>query len=397
MIRIDREKCTGCKLCEKACPHNAITILNRKAEIDLTTCTFCGICVDSCFKERAITLELNNNKDINKLKQYNGISVFIEILKNEIHPISIEILGEARRLAESNNLEVTALLIADFINTDIKTLFHYGADNVVYYKSPDYTYFRNELFTEIAVDFINNNKPSIFLAGATSIGRSFIPKVAAQVKTGLTADCTKLELVKHESLLLGTRPAFGGNLMATIICEDTRPQFATVRHHVMKPIEPDVSRNGKIAIIDNFLVGSNPLSMILEVVEENCSSISITEAELIVAGGYGIGSKENFRFIEELADLIGGTFAASRSAVDSGWAPYSHQVGQTGKTVNPKLYLAFGISGAIQHIAGMQSSDYIIAVNSDPDAEIFKYADIGLCGDALEILPNLIKALKKKI
>lgn len=184
--------------------------------------------------------------------------------------------------------------------------------------------------------------------------------------------------------------------MATIVCEDSRPQFATVRHHVMKSMKPDPKRKGEIEIIDDFDLNTKELSSVLKIIRESNSTLSLTESNIIVAGGFGLKSKENFKLIIELSNLLNGAFAASRSAVDSGWAPYSHQVGQTGKTVNPKLYLAFGISGAIQHIAGMQSSDYIIAVNSDPDAEIFNVADIGICAEALEILPTLIKKLKNK-
>lgn len=396
MIYIEKSKCTGCRLCEKACPQNSISMNKRKAEIDITTCTICGICIDTCSKEKAISLLINRTRDTAKLKEYNGITVFIETKYHEINPISFEILGEARRLADSANLKVTGLIISDSDNLSPEVLFSYGADKVVFYKNKDYKFFRNELYSEITLNFIKEHKPAIFLAGASAIGRSFIPQVAAELKTGLTADCTKLEIAQTNSLLMGTRPAFGGNLMATIICEDSRPQFATVRQHVMKTIDPDYKREGTIEIIEEPDLEIKQLSSVLKVIEESTSAKSITESEIIVAGGYGLKSKENFKLIIKLANLLKGAFAASRSAVDSGWAPYSHQVGQTGKTVNPKLYLAFGISGAIQHIAGMQSSDYIIAVNSDPDADIFNIADIGICSDALEILPTLIKALEDK-
>lgn len=392
MISIDKSKCTGCKLCIKSCPHSAIQVTDKKAEIDLTLCTLCGLCIGSCKKEKAISFSKLSRYDKTQLSQYSGITVFIETFNDSICPISIEILSEARKLAQKSDIEVIALLIGDKI--EYNSLYHYGADEIVLYKSHKFINFRNELFTDIVVDYIHNHKPAIFLAGATSIGRSFIPRVATEVRSGVTADCTKLEISKKDTLLLGTRPAFGGNLMATIICENSRPQFATIRQHVMKVEKPDLKRKGKITIINNFTPKSNPISRITEIIEDNASNSSITEADIIVAGGLGIGSKENFEQIIKLADILGGAYAASRSAVDLGWAPYSHQVGQTGKTVNPKLYIAIGISGAIQHVAGMQSSDYIIAINSDPNAEIFNIADAGFIGDALEILPNLIKKIK---
>lgn len=392
MINVNRTKCTGCKLCLKSCPHNAIQISNKKAKIDLSLCTLCGLCIDSCKKEKAITIKKINKHDRELIDQYDGITVFIETDNDVICPISLEILGEAKRLAEKSGLTVTALLIGDQI--EYRQLFYYGADEIVFYKNSEFITFKNELFTDIVVDFIHHTKPAVFLAGATSIGRSFIPRVSTEVKSGLTADCTKLEISNKDTLLLGTRPAFGGNLMATIVCENSRPQFATIRQHVMKPINPDFNKSGNINVISDFSPKTASISKILEIIKDSTSNASITDADIIVAGGTGLGSIDNFKKIIELADILGGAYAASRSAVDLGWAPYSHQVGQTGKTVNPKLYIAIGISGAIQHIAGIQSSDYIIAINIDPNAEIFSIADAGFIGDALEILPNLIKKIK---
>lgn len=395
MISINTDKCTGCRLCEKSCPHNAISISNKKAVINMNNCTICGLCVDTCAKEKAITITQVDLNSQEYFDRYKGLTVFIEQESGEINPVSYEILGEARRLADKYDLLVTALIITDKLATTTDHLFHSGADRIIYFKNKKYGIFRNESYTNAATYYIRNYSPAIVLAGATAIGRSFIPKVASEVKAGLTADCTKLEIQKENTLLLGTRPAFGGNLMATIVAKNSRPQFATVRHKIMKPITPDIKRSGTIEIIERDFSGKSDISEVLDIIKENSSEVCISEADVIVAGGHGVGSKENFKLIKDLAEILGGTFAASRSAVDLGWAPYSHQVGQTGKTVNPKLYIACGISGAIQHIAGMQSSDYIIAINSDPNAEIFSVANKAICGDLFEILPLLIKALKK--
>jgi electron transfer flavoprotein alpha subunit len=244
---------------------------------------------------------------------------------------------------------------------------------------------------------INTEKPSIVLAGATAVGRSFIPKVAARVWGGLTADCTGLDVDKEKRVLLGTRPAFGGNLMATIICTRHRPQIATVRHKVMKASIRDDSRTGDV-VVNKVAPGSlNIRTKIVDVVKEVESTVNIAEADIIVSGGRGLGGPEAFSMMRELAEVLGGAVGASRAAVDASWIPYSHQVGQTGKTVCPKLYIACGISGSVQHMAGMQSSDFIIAINKNPDAEIFKIAHLGLVGDVFEIVPALTAKFKSAL
>jgi len=256
--------------------------------------------------------------------------------------------------------------------------------------------FQDDTYATLVADFIKKEKPSIVLAGATAIGRSFIPKVAAKVYGGLTADCTKLEIDTERKLLLGTRPAFGGNLMATIICPDHRPQIATVRHKVMKAAVKDEHRQGEVITHKVTPDAVNERTNVIDIVKEVESTINIVEADIIVSGGRGMGKPENFEILRELAEELGGAIGASRAAVDAGWIPYSHQVGQTGKTVCPKLYIACGISGSVQHMAGMQSSDYIIAINKDPDADIFQIANLGIVGDALEIVPALTKAFRER-
>jgi electron transfer flavoprotein alpha subunit len=273
-------------------------------------------------------------------------------------------------------------------------LVKYGADKVIYYNSEKLENFQDDSYGQLVAEFIDKEKPAIVLAGATAIGRSFIPKVAARVWGGLTADCTKLEIDVEKRLLLGTRPAFGGNLMATIICPLHRPQMATVRHKVMKPAQRNDSRTGEVIVntVDNAQLCIR--TKIANIVKEMESTVNITEADIIVSGGRGMQDPKNLPLLKDLAEALGGAVGASRAAVDAGWIPYSHQVGQTGKTVCPKLYIACGISGSVQHMAGMQSAEYIIAINKDPNADIFQIANLGIVGDALEILPALTKSFK---
>jgi electron transfer flavoprotein alpha subunit len=278
-----------------------------------------------------------------------------------------------------------------------ESLVKYGADKVVYMDGANCAQFQDDVYGELVAEFILKEKPSIFLAGATAIGRSFVPKVAARVYGGLTADCTKLEFDTEKRLLLGTRPAFGGNLMATIVCPRHRPQMATVRHKVMKPAVPDENRVGEVVVqpVDQSKVV--PRTKVIDFVKEIESTVNITEADIIVSGGRGMQSADNFSLLRDLAKVLGGAVGSSRAVVDAGWIPYSHQVGQTGKTVCPKLYIACGISGAVQHLAGMQSADFIVAINKDPDAEIFNVANLGIVGDVMEIVPALTKALSESL
>lgn len=393
-IRVDLEKCTGCSLCVKACAVDAITIIDKKAIIDLAKCNLCAACVEACETYRAITIAKKDTDRVEDLSAYNGVAVFIEQRDRKIASVSYEMLGEARKLADQLNESVTAMVIGHGLHKEAEELIKYGADRVHYFEGPDCEAFRDETYARLAETFINNEKPAIFLAGATAIGRSFVPKVAAKVHGGLTADCTKLDVDLEKRLLLGTRPAFGGNLMATIVCPKHRPQIATVRHKVMKPAEYDNERTGEV-IVHSVEPGSVPeRTKLVEMVREVESTVNIAEADIIVSGGRGMQHPENFRYIRELAEILGAAVGASRAAVDAGWIPYSHQVGQTGKTVCPKLYIACGISGAVQHQAGMQSSDYIIAVNRDPDADIFQLANLGIVGDVLEVLPKLTEAFR---
>jgi electron transfer flavoprotein alpha subunit len=390
-IQVSLEKCIGCSLCVRACALGAITIADKKAVIDTAKCNMCGVCVEACKKYGAITITKDSSAKID-VNDYKGVAVFVEQHEGKVAGVSFEMLGEGRKLANQLGEKLIAVLLGSGMEAAANDLVKFGADKVVYFDSPELARFRDDTYAALMCEFVDGDKPAILLAGASAIGRSFIPKVAARVWGGLTADCTKLDIDTEKRLLLGTRPAFGGNLMATIIAPHHRPQIATVRHKVMKAAVRDDSHAGEVVVKKVDASKIIERTKILDFVKEVESTVNITEADIIVSGGRGMGKAENFSLIRDLAGAIGGAVGASRAAVDAGWIPYSHQVGQTGKTVCPKLYIACGISGSVQHMAGMQSSDFIIAVNKDPAADIFQIASLGLVGDALQVLPLLTKA-----
>lgn len=391
-IQIVKDKCTGCNLCVKVCPFCALTVTNKKASIDLDKCTMCGACVESC-KFNAIDLKRDSSRTPN-LEEYKGIWVFAEQKKGVIQSVVFELLGKARELSEKLGVEVSCVLLGHNIKDKAQELIYRGADNVYIVDTPELEHYLDEPYTKALVNIIRKYRPEIFLCGATFIGRSLISRVAVKLHTGLTADCTGLDIDPKERFLMQTRPAFGGNIMATILSKNHRPQMATVRHKVFKESERDTARKGKIIeeVIPKTLLTSR--TKLLDIVEEITSTINIAEADVIVSGGRGMKGPENFAILEELAKVLGGAVGSSRAAVDAGWMPYSHQVGQTGKTVCPKVYIACGISGQIQHLVGMQSSNIIIAINQDPHAPIFTVANYGIVGDVFQVVPLLTKKLR---
>ncbi len=393
-IKVHIDKCVGCKLCISSCPFGIIEVLDKKATIK-DGCTLCGSCVSSC-KFKAIEILREQTITIDK-SLYRGVWVFAEQRNGKLANVALELLGEGRKLADELGEPLVALLLGKGVAAAASKLVAHGADQVLVAEAPELENFVEGPYTQVITDLVDQAKPNIILMGATAMGRSLAPKVAARLQTGLTADCTALEVDGKEKNLLQTRPAFGGNLMATILCPNHRPQMATVRPKVFKPLAADPTRHGEIVTVDTSKIAWDLRTKVLEFVDEVGPTINLEEANIIISGGRGLGDPKNFKFVEELAEVLGGAVGASRAAVDAGWVAYSHQVGQTGKTVGPKIYFACGIHGAIQHLAGMQSSDIIIAINKNPDAPIFKVAKYGIVGDVLQILPLLTKEFKRAL
>jgi len=392
-VQVIPDKCTGCETCVSACPFGAIEMRDGKAFIT-EACTVCGACVEACESKAIEKTEEEGTAAAKDLSAYKGVWVFAEQHKGGISSVSFELLGEGRKLADKRKAKLSAVFIGHGIKDKAKELIAHGADIVYVADDPALKDFNDDSYSAVLTTLAALHKPEIILAGATAIGRSFFPKVAAKLYTGLTADCTVLDIDPETGNLHQTRPAFGGNILATIVTPHHRPQMATVRHKVMKKAERNASRKGDIVEV-KFTTAGDVRTRVLKTVEEVSETVNISEADIIVAGGRGMGTAKNFHLLEELAKTLGGAVGATRGAVDEGWIPYSHQVGQTGKTVCPKLYIAAGISGAIQHLAGMQSSDVIIAINKDPNAPIFSVATYGIVGDALEVLPLMISKFKE--
>ncbi len=341
------------------------------------------------------------------LEEYKGVYVFAQQVDNVLDGVAFELLGKGKDLAKDLNTDVTAVLIGSDVKGLADELAVYGADKVIVVDDPALKDYRTEPYAHALASVINEYKPEIMLVGATAIGRDLGPTVSARVATGLTADCTVLEIgdfplvaqpgkeaeQKHNQLLM-TRPAFGGNTIATIACPDNRPQMATVRPGVMQKIAPIEGAKANIIEFNPGFTPNNRYVEILNIVKAVKNVANIMDAKILVSGGRGVGSKENFKLLDDLAEVLGGTVSCSRAVVENGWQPQDLQVGQTGKTVRPQIYFAIGISGAIQHVAGMEESDLIIAINKDEDAPIFDVADYGLVGDLNKIVPALTEALK---
>jgi electron transfer flavoprotein alpha subunit len=410
-IQVINEKCKGCKLCIKACPFDAIYMEGKLAVIN-EKCTVCKQCIPAC-KFDAI-LDTGEEEGPVDLSAYKHVWVYAEQRAGKLMNVALELIGEGRRLAReiSDDAKVYAVLIGDGIASLATECFEFGADGVYLLEHPLLANFTTDGYTKALHDAVKVYKPEIVLFGATHIGRDLAPRVAARLNTGLTADCTRLDVKvssyinyanKNTTLdtstldpnsddkgLKQTRPAFGGNLMATIICPRTRPQMATVRPGVMTRRERVPGASGEIVKVSPSLADSDIRTKVVEIVKSAKEIVSLTDADIICSGGRGLGEPAGFNLIRKFAEKVGGVVGSSRAAVDAGWIDHSHQVGQTGTTVKPKIYFACGISGAIQHLAGMQTSDIIVAINKDQDAPIFEVAYYGIVGDLYKVIPQII-------
>ena len=392
-IEVVLDKCTGCALCVKACPFAAIKIKDKKAVIE-ANCTLCGSCVEIC-KFDAIIIERPKLSD-KDLSKYKDVWIFVELRNKDIKKVSLELASKAREIADTLKQRVGAVILGGKVRHFCDGIAAYGVDVTYIAENENLVEYNTSNYAGILTGLIMKYKPNIVLFPATHMGRDLAPRVAATLEVGLTADCTGLSI--KDGLLLQSRPAFGGNIMADIISPRARPQMATIRPNVMKIQNPDSSRKAEIISIPVDIDAKAMKITIKEIIKTTKSGTkSLDEADIIISGGRGMGSPENFRILEDLAETINGVIGASRAAVDAGWRPRSDQVGQSGKTVSPKLYIACGISGKIQHQVGMKGSDTIIAINTDPEAPIFDIADCGIVCDLFEIIPALNEELKKNI
>ena len=401
-LRANRDRCSGCGACITVCPYDAIKVVDGKAIIG-EYCQLCMSCLSTCAEGAIEEYKDEHGKaEAGDLSVYKGVWVFAEQRGGKVAPVAFELLGEGRKLAgqlagQKGGVELSAVLFGA-TKDEAGELIRWGADKIYFCDDDIFRNFEDEPNAHLLAALVKEHRPEIVLAGATAIGRSFLPRVAARLRTGLTADCTALEIEQGTGNLVQTRPAYGGNIMASILSPNNRPQMATVRPKVMKRGIYDESRQGEIVEVKAEEFKLKTRTKVIESSRggEGEMKVNLQEADVIVSGGRGLKGKEGFQMLRELASLLGGTVGASRAAVDEGWIPYCHQVGQTGKTVAPKLYVACGISGAVQHLVGMQSSDIIVAINKNPEAPIFNVATYGLVGDLNEVVPLLIRKLKER-
>ena len=391
-IRIIQDKCVACGDCINVCPFDSLELKDDRLEV-YSSCTLCGICIDACSFE-ALEMPERTSAGTDNRDSHHGVWVFVQPQDGGVHHVTMELVGEGRVLADDLDTELCCIVLSDDAGALADALSRYDIDRMYVAEHPELSRYRTAPFVDAAAALVREHKPEIVLIGATSTGRDFAGGLATELGTGLTAACTALAVDPETRDLLQTRPAFGGNIMATIMSHNHRPQMATVRPKVFAMPEPGDARDIGVVRTDVALDPADALTKILEWIPSE-DAVPLADADIIVSGGRGLGKPENFAMLHELANLLGGTVGASRAVVDEGWIDYSHQVGQTGRTVRPKIYIACGISGAIQHLAGMKTSDVIIAINRDPDAPIFSVATYGFVGDVHEIVPRLIAKLKR--
>lgn len=390
-IKVIKEKCRGCSLCVRSCPFDAIGMVEKLPVIG-DACTQCGACVDVCAFEALERVDDGEATGM-EISEYHDVWVFAEQRDNKLMPVAVELIGEGRRLAAELGCKLGVIVCGQDIDRIIYELGCYGADIIYVAEAPELKTYTTDAYTKVIYEAVMKYKPEILLMGATHIGRDLGPAIAVKCGTGLTADCTKLDIDPEDGKLMQTRPAFGGNLMATIICEHHRPQMATVRPGIMQKADYDRNRRAEIITIEPEFEEGELRERVIKVVKSMREHVSLTDAKVVVSGGLGLGGPEGFDLVRKLADRLGGVVGSSRAAVDAGWIPANHQVGQTGTTVRPDIYIACGISGAIQHLAGMQESKCIIAINKNENASIFEVADYGIVGDLHKVIPAILNAL----
>jgi electron transfer flavoprotein alpha subunit len=397
LLIIDRELCIGCEACVDACAFDAIHLDDEGIAAANDNCTACGACIDECPTE-ALRLPAAEAPIIvtPDLDAYEGVWFWVEQFGGQAGSISWEMAGKGRQLADQLGVALTACVLGSDVESVAQEAIAFGADRVFLVDDPTLSSYRTDPYAAVMVDLVERYKPEILIMGASSRGRDLAGSIATRLVTGLTADCTGLEIDLETRQLRQTRPAFGGNIMATILCPNHRPQMATVRHRVFEVPGKDDARQGQIVRERALMVEDEIAAKVIDFLAEE-ENVNLADARIIVSGGRGVKGPEGFEPIRELAQVLGGAVGASRAAVDAGWIPYAHQVGQTGRTVRPDLYIACGISGAIQHLAGMRTAKVIVAINRDPEAPIFEVAHYGIVGDLFEVVPALTEAFRKKL